>query len=158
MDNFAIAQIEAEQDSEFQSSLITLGVGRIKTPQRRARYSDKQRIRLKDAKKWAFQRSGCSSTAEIKKYLQVLGQKLDLRLTSAWLAIVRELAIAINSFRSQQRASSKVGDRVRLVQYKPTLAYLQQWEPFAIVAIVNGIAQLDLLAFPVPIKDLKVAS
>lgn len=158
MNNFAIAQIEAEQDLEFQSSLITLGAGRLTTPQRRARYSDKQRIRLKDAKKWAFQRSGCSSTAEIKKYLQVLGQKLDLRLTSAWLAIVRELAIAINNLRSRQSASFKVGDRVRLVEYKPTLAYLQQWEPFAIVAIVNGVAKLDLLAFPVPVNDLKVAS
>jgi len=63
----------------------------IKTPQRKANYSDKDRPRRKDLKAEAFRKYGCSCTPQIKKYLQVLKIKLDLRLTAAWKAIVQEL-------------------------------------------------------------------
>jgi len=159
MDNFSLAKLaESIAPRESQVNAISSDLPPLKTPQRRARYSDKQRIRLKDAKKWAFERTGCSNTAEIKKYLQLLGKKLDLRLTSAWLAIVRELATLVNNLRTQATTLFKVGDRVRFIEYKPTQAYLQQWEPFSVVAIVNGTAKLDLLAFPVSINELKIAS
>lgn len=159
MDNFSLAKLaESIAPRESQVDAVSSDLPPLKTPQRRARYSDKQRIRLKDAKKWAFERTGCNNTAEIKKYLQLLGKKLDLRLTSAWLAIVRELASLVNNLRSQATTLFKVGDRVQFVEYKPNQAYLQQWEPFSVIAIANGIARLDLLAFPVPINELKIAS
>ena len=82
--------------SKLISTFLTAGT-QVCTPQRKARYSDKQRIRLKDAKSWALRRSGCSNTAEIKKCLKILGKKLDLRLTSAWVAIIKELAEAIEN-------------------------------------------------------------
>lgn len=64
----------------------------IRTPQRKAKYSDKERIRLKDAKKSALIATGCFSSREVKYWLLLLGIKLDLRLTAAWVAISKELA------------------------------------------------------------------
>lgn len=150
MNNFAIANFAQDRTNKAKVyfQLFALESPLLKTPQRRARYSDKQRIRLKDAKRWAFQHTGCSNTSEIKKYLKILVKKLDLRLTSAWLAIVRELAIAIKNLRVQQTDNCQVGDRIQFNQDKVDRAYLQQWEPFAIVAIVNGITKLSLLSFP----------
>lgn len=63
----------------------------VRTPQRKANYNDKDRPRRKDLKAEAFQKYSCSCTADVKKYLKVLKIKLDLRLTAAWKAIVREL-------------------------------------------------------------------
>lgn len=77
---FAIAQSEVLEYLETQVSSIALELKHFLTPQRKAKLHDKQRIRLKDAKSWALRRSGCNSTAEIKKYLKILGKKLDLRL------------------------------------------------------------------------------
>lgn len=111
------AQVEVVASLNSDSDLVGQEPQPLKTPQRRARYSDKQRIRLKEAKKWAFQRTGCKSTPDIKKYLKILARKLDLRLTSAWLAIVKELAIAINNLRTKQSVSFKVSDRVGFVEY-----------------------------------------
>ena len=71
----------------------------IKTPQRKARLHDKQRIRLKDVKSWALKRSDCKDTAEIKKYLKILNISLDLRYTSAWIAINKELAEKIKQIK-----------------------------------------------------------
>ena len=69
----------------------------IRTPQRKAKYSDKTRVRLKDLKSFAFTQCGWKSTQNIKKYLKVLGIKLDLRLTAAWWALVFELKLLINT-------------------------------------------------------------
>ncbi|KJH70203.1 hypothetical protein [Aliterella atlantica] len=93
----AIAPDRVSDNLNAQVLLSVPQSDRVRTPQRRARYSDKQRIRLKDAKSWVLRRSGCSNTAEIKKYLKILGKKLDLRLTSAWIAIYKELAEAIRN-------------------------------------------------------------
>lgn len=93
----AIAQNQVYNDLASQVYAFAVARKQVSTPQRKARYSDKQRIRLKDAKSWALRRSGCSNTAEIKKYLKILGKKLDLRLTSAWIAIYKELAEAIRN-------------------------------------------------------------
>lgn len=71
----------------------------IKTPQRKARLHDKQRIRLKDVKSWALKRSDCKDTAEIKKYLKILNISLDLRYTSAWIAINKEIAEKIKQIK-----------------------------------------------------------
>lgn len=127
----------------------------IQTPQRKARYNDKQRIRLKDAKNWALKRSGCRDTAEVKKYLKILGKKLDLRLTSAWIAINKELADLIaDLILSTPIPTPGLGDRVRWTGYQPMQAYITQWEPFQIVSINQGRAKLDLLAFSVPLEEL----
>lgn len=72
----------------------------IRTPQRKAKYSDKTRVRLKDLKSFAFTQCGWKSTQNIKKYLKVLGIKLDLRLTAAWRALVFELKLLINTAKS----------------------------------------------------------
>lgn len=69
----------------------------VRTPQRKAKYSDKTRVRLKDLKSFAFTQCGWKSTQNIKKYLKVLGIKLDLRLTAAWWALVFELKLLINT-------------------------------------------------------------
>lgn len=107
--------------SDLESQVYSFAVARkqVSTPQRKARYSDKHRIRLKDAKSWALRRSGCSNTAEIKKYLKILGKKLDLRLTSAWLAIYKELAEAIRNL-----VLAQVGDR--LYEFVPLPVYLAE--------------------------------
>lgn len=63
----------------------------VQTPQRKARYSDPSRVRLKDIKAEVFKKISCSSSAEIKKYLGMIGVSLDLRLTAAWKAIKNEL-------------------------------------------------------------------
>ena len=70
---------------------------RVRTPQRNAIYHDKQRVKLKDAKKWALVACGCFSTKEVKYWLKKLKVKLSLRMTSAWVAIWKELAPSIKS-------------------------------------------------------------
>lgn len=70
---------------------------RVRTPQRRANYSNKARLRRKDLKELAFKTCGWKSTANIKKYLKVLGINLDLRLTSAWDALVYEIKHAVDA-------------------------------------------------------------
>ncbi len=106
-----IAQTEVLQYLEQQVNAIARLPRQIQTPQRRAKLHDKQRIRRKDAKEWALRRSGCSSTAEVKKYLKVLGKKLDLRLTSAWIAVNKEFADEIKQLKSADMFS--VGDARR---------------------------------------------
>ena len=110
----------------------------IQTPQRKARYSDKQRVRLKDIKSWALCRSGCSDTAEIKKYLKILRKKLDLRLTSAWVAVNKEFAELIKQLKNAE--IFKVGTRVEWIGYKPMEAYICAWFPLVITAIKDGKA------------------
>lgn len=68
---------------------------KVHTPQRKANYKDKARFRRVRLKEIAFKEYSVSSNAQIKKYLSVLGVKLDLRLTSAWYVIVHELRYEI---------------------------------------------------------------
>lgn len=113
--NFTKARIDVNYNLAWQAEVIALTYWQIQTPQRKARYSDKQRIRLKDAKSWALSRLGCQNAAEVKKYLKILGIKLDLRLTSAWVAINKQFAFAIKILRSRQKEKcdykvKKIGD------------------------------------------------
>lgn len=134
------------------TELITQLEQQIQTPQRKARYNDKQRIRLKDVKSWALQRSGCADTKEVKKYLKILRKKLDLRLTSAWIAVNNEFADTIKSIKEEVKWS--VGDAVEWTGYKPMQAYICQWFPLRILAIENGKALLELWLQPVPLDEL----
>ncbi len=68
----------------------------VHTPQRKARYSDKYRIKRKDIKIIALKYCGCQNTAQMKEKLSAVGIKLDLRLTAAWIAIAWELQWLIN--------------------------------------------------------------
>lgn len=85
---------------EHQNLQVYPASKQVKTPQRKAKYSDQDRIRLKEAKKWALVATGCFSTVEVKYWLKKLGIKLDLRLTAAWVAIWKELATQIKAIRS----------------------------------------------------------
>lgn len=98
----AIANLELFQYLEAQVNTFVPSPSPsrlIKTPQRKARLHDKQRIQLKDVKSWALKRSDCKDTAEIKKYLKILNISLDLRYTSAWIAINKELAEKIKQIK-----------------------------------------------------------
>lgn len=148
---FAIAQSEVLEYLD-QVSSIALEPKHFLTPQRKAKLHDKQRIRLKDAKSWALRRSGCNSTAEIKKYLKILGKKLDLRLTSAWVAVNKEFADAIKQIKLAKTFS--VGDKVEWTGYRPIDAHICAWFPLVITAIIDGKAQLDIWANLVPLDEL----
>ncbi|HCF26735.1 MAG TPA: hypothetical protein DEV81_05900 [Cyanobacteria bacterium UBA11049] len=71
----------------------------LRTIQRKAKYHDKNRIRYQEMKKMALRSCGCTSSKEVKKYLQRLGYNLDLRLTAAWMGIFRELAPQIEQLK-----------------------------------------------------------
>lgn len=87
----AIATIKLNSYLERQVQAIAPEQIRVYTPQRRANYSDKARIRRDRLKDIALKQQGWGSTTNVKKYLALLGVKLDLRLTSAWVALVHEL-------------------------------------------------------------------
>jgi hypothetical protein len=74
-----------------RSALKRSSERKIFTVQRKANYGDKTRIRRADMKKIALRDGKCADSAEMKRRLKLLGISLDLRLTSAWIAIVREL-------------------------------------------------------------------
>lgn len=93
----AIATAELNSYLEQQVNAIAPKPIRVYTPQRRANYNDKARLRRKDLKEVAFKTCGWKSTANIKKYLLVLSINLDLRLTSAWDALVYEIKHAVDA-------------------------------------------------------------
>lgn len=80
---------------------------RVRTPQRRADYSNKTRLKRKDLREVAFKTCGWGTTANIKKYLSLLGIRLDLRLTSAWDALIYELKHYIDAAASIVNALNK---------------------------------------------------
>lgn len=84
----------------------------ITIAQRRAQYHYKDRLRWIDAKRMALSATGCVDTAEVKKWLKVLGVRhLSLRMTSAWVAVRCDLAIKIKTVRNKKCSSeSKVID------------------------------------------------
>lgn len=133
----------------------------VHTPQRKARYNDPSRIRLKDIKRAALRDIGCSSSAEMKKYLQASGIKLDLRLTAAWVAIVFELRDRIKAVKEEFELRSqppfKSGDRV-IWDYPMGWGYIEVHFPLVVTKVVGDIAYLDLLAIPVPVRELSIAA
>ena len=133
----------------------------VHTPQRKAKYSDRSRIRLKDIKRAALRDIGCSSSGEIKKYLQALRIKLDLRLTAAWVAIVFELRNQIKDVKEKLEVVNvplfKPGDRVI---WNNAPAYIHScWEWLPIWKIENGLVWLEGWAGdPIPVSELQIVA
>lgn len=158
LDSFAIAQISVEryltEQVEAIASLTKVGT---RVPQRKANYSDKNRIRFKDIQRWVFHRTGLKSTSEVKKYLKALKISLDLRLTSAWREInlnwVEKIVALVGD-----RPLFKVGDRVHLVEYSPRQIHLERWSPFIVREIADGMVALEWLDFCVSQDQLRLAS
>lgn len=90
----------------------------LRTIQRKAKYHDKNRIRYQEMKNMALRSCGCTSSKQVKKYLQRLGYNLDLRLTAAWIAIFRELAPQIEQLKiaDTQHEPPKLIDFARRTQ------------------------------------------
>lgn len=144
------------------ATTATSGKTEVHTPQRKARLYDKQRVRLKDVKGWALKRCGCSSSTEVKKYLKQLGTVLDLRMTSAWIAINSELATAIIGLKEAATYTvSEVlfspGDRVI---WDNAPAYIHScWGWLPIWKIENGLAWLEGWAGdPIPVSELQIVA
>lgn len=140
---------------------------RVRTPQRNAIYHDKQRVKLKDAKKWALVASGCFSTKEVKYWLKKLKVRLSLRMTSAWVAIWKELGDRIRSIKQSETSILsmstsapifKVGDKVEWTGYTPLQSYICQWFPLEVLSIDGGMVHLELMEFSVPISEVVLAS
>jgi hypothetical protein len=133
----------------------------IQTPQRKANYKDRNRPRRKDLKKEAFLKYSCTATSDIKKYLKVLGIKLDLRLTAAWKAIVRELESQIKAAKAivdaLQTAHIKVGDRV-IWDYPMGWGYIEVHFPLIVMKVEGDMAYLDILDRPVPVSQLQLVA
>jgi hypothetical protein len=137
----------------------------LQTRQQKARYNDKYRVRRADIKAIALRECKCADTAEMKRRLKILGVKLDLRLTSAWIAIVWELqndllALAekrldIEDFSEEKKACPiKVGDRVF---WKNAPAYIESWGALQVLAIRGDLADLELIERLVPLSELAIA-
>ena len=143
------------------TTLTTCDRPTIQTPQRKANYNDKNRPRRKDLKKEAFLKYSCASTSDIKKYLKVLGIKLDLRLTAAWKAIVRELESQIKAAKAivdaLQRPQIKVGDRV-IWDYPTGWGYIEKWFPLVVTKVNGNEAYLDILDRPVSVSELELVA
>jgi hypothetical protein len=165
------------------SSLQSVDSCTVRTPQRTACYHDKNRIRLKEAKKWGLVASGCFSSKEVKYWLKKLSLRLSLRMTSAWVAIWKELGDRIKSAKQTYEISSrptippeltqfKKGDRVIWAQRlrESTLpqslldnapAYIHScWNGWlAIWKITDGLAWLEGWAGnPIPLSDLHIVA
>ena len=139
---------------------------RVRTPQRNAIYHDKHRVKLKDAKKWALVASGCFSTKEVKYWLKKLKVRLSLRMTSAWVAIWKELAPSIKSVKqtettivpmSATESNFKVGDKVEWTGYTAMQSYICQYFPLEVLSIDGDMVHLELMSSPVPVSEVVLA-
>lgn len=135
----------------------------VRTPQRTARYHDKNRIRLKDAKKWALIACGCFSAKEVKYWLKKLKVRLSLRMTSAWIAIWKELGDRIKSIKQLESnaipmsapvSKFKVGDRAQLIYNSDFPLIESQGGIHTIYAIDGDRVQLAYFAPWVPENQL----
>lgn len=178
-DSQVIAGAELESYLEQQVSQIAPEQRKVKTPQRKANYKNKARLRLKDLKEIALREYGCKSSADIKKLLLAIRVKLDLRLTSAWDAIVYELRHELLAARAighellaaraivsalhpietdSVKSNIKVGDRVNWHYKEPVLCYVEQWMPFTVMSISNGWVQLEMVSRLVRVEELEVVA
>ena len=123
----------------------------IATPQRKARYNDKTRVRLKDVKAIALHKCHASSTHDVKQRLEGLGIKLDLRLTAAWIAIANELSSCLLS------CLIKPGAKV-IWDYPMGWGHCEAWFPLIVTAIDGDMAFLDMYHKPVPLSTLTLAA
>lgn len=129
----------------------------VSTPQRKARYSDKTRLRLKDLKEMAFYYYKVKTTRDIKAYLKRLGIKLDLRLTAAWDAVVFELRAAMLALIASDGTRLKPGDRV-IWDYPVGWGYFEQWFPLTVREVCGDMVYLDYKEAAVPISTLTLAA
>lgn len=129
---------------------------RISTTQRKANYHDKTRIRLREIKFTVLKNCQCADSAEMKRRLKLLGIKLDLRLTTAWIAIERELfeEIAALAIECVTRAKIVKGDRV---WWKNAPAFVESWGALEVLKICGEMADLELLEPLVPLDELELA-
>lgn len=138
----------------------------IVIPQRRANYHDKGRIRLARIKEIAFKECGWENSANVKKYLKVLGWKIDLRLTISWVTLVYELKHHVDAAKTivdtQQPTvvktdnhQFKVGDKVL---WASCLSSLECMSPFTVRAVEKDCAYLDWVGTPVPLSELSIAA
>jgi hypothetical protein len=164
--------LPAQSDATTRLTHPTKGIQivepcRVRTPQRKAIYHDKHRVKFKDAKKWALVASGCFSTKEVKYWLKKLKVRLSLRMTSAWVAIWKELAPSIKSAKqtetnlapmSAPTTKIKVGDKVEWTGYTAMQSYICQWFPLEVLSIDGDMAYLELISFPVPVAEIVLAA
>lgn len=76
----------------------------LRIPAKKAKYSDKARVKLADIKRIALRECECKDTSEMKRRLRVLNIKADLRYTATWIAIAWELQPLIASLSEQDPA------------------------------------------------------
>lgn len=139
LNSFAIAQISLERYLiEAIASQAKIGT---RIPQRKANYSDKTRIRFKDAQARVFRRTGLKTSSEVKKYLKALKISLDLRLTSAWREINLNLVEKIVALMANSPLL-EVGDRLHLLEDSPRQIRLEPWLPFVFRAVADGMVVL----------------
>jgi hypothetical protein len=112
-------------------------------------------------KKIALREGKCALHAEMKRRLKILGVKLDLRLTSAWRAIVKELISEIAAFSSAtasneqcKEAQIKVGSRVWWVNAP---AFVELWGALLMFSISGEMAELELLEKPIALNELELS-
>jgi hypothetical protein len=134
---------------------------KISTIQRKANYSDRTRIRFAEIKKIALREGKCADSAQMKKRLKLLGVKLDLRLTSAWIAIVKELVSEIAALanvtaskEANQKAQIEVGSKVWWVNAP---AFVESWGALLVLKISGEMAQLELLQRLIPLNELALS-
>lgn len=118
-------------------------------PQRKARYSDKDRVRLREIKAAALYNLGLSSSREVRALLKEIGVSLDLRLTAAWCAINWELMPYLLAVLERKRLvkGAKVGIKncpANLYFLAPFTIYFVDGK-FAQLEYVSGLVDLDRL-------------
>ncbi len=79
--------------------------------QRKADPKDKNRLKWADAKRMALEAAECSDTASVRKWLNLLGvgNLLNLRMTSAWVAVRVDLAHVIKAQKAKSCICVKNG-------------------------------------------------
>ena len=134
----------------------------VHTPQRRANYNDKSRLKRGDLQESAFKYLGLGvelnrrqKTAIIKKKLHILGIKLDLRLTSAWDAIVFELLPALRIVEIPPKP--QVGYEVFWNFKNPKYWYIEPCFPLKLLERRGRYARLEVLDRLVLYSELELA-
>lgn len=103
------------RDTERPALIIT-------TSQRRADPKNKNRLKWIDAKLMALEATQCADTSEVRKWLNTLGVGgfLNLRMTSAWVAVRVDLATAIKSEKTKEQHMA-VGKVIQMSDYRKPL-------------------------------------
>lgn len=109
--------------------------------QLRADPKDKNRVKWADAKRMALEATECSDTTSVRKWLNVLGvgNLLNLRMTSAWVAVRVDLAHVIKAHKAKMERA-KLGKIIQMLSYRKSIS-----EALTDVEIVHR-AMLDAIA------------